>query len=275
MFLLSRIAQRASIAEFLARASDGPYDLRKVIAEKLSDGYRGAPVFTAAVSERSILGASVTCGEYLRLMAVDPLHRRRGIGSALLADAEQRIAGAYGRIVLGAEPGNYFTPGVLPEVAEFFFRREYEVTAEPMNLECLAAESNLRGVRRASAGDRDRVISWIAETFGRIWAFETSRAFEHPIPTLVLAEERGRLAGFSAWGANNAALGGYGPAGVTPSLRGRGMGRELLLGSLAEMRRDGFGRALIQWAAGYEFYRHVCGARVAHRFLLLEKRLGA
>src|SRR5437868_5592672 len=72
---------------------------------------------------------AVTGGKYLRILAVDRERRRRGIGSALLRDAESR-----GARVIAAEPGNYFTPGILESVVPFFTKRGFHETARTHNL---------------------------------------------------------------------------------------------------------------------------------------------
>src|ERR1700687_2819618 len=93
------------IRELLGRANDMPYDLARVAEEKcFGAGYEGEP---QARIYGNFEGIAVTCGKYLRILAVDRNRRRRGIGSELLRDAESR-----GAWVVAAEPGNYFTPGV-------------------------------------------------------------------------------------------------------------------------------------------------------------------
>jgi mycothiol synthase len=275
MFRLVDDLPRTDVIDLLSRSPAAPYDLGKVADEKLREGFGGEPSILAALVGDAPAGVAVTCGEYLRLLVVDPSWRRRGAGTALLKEAERRIPAESRRIIVAAEPGNYFTPGVLPEFAGFFLRRGYEVTSEASNLFAPTAVGESAGVRRATAADRGPAIDWVRGTFGPIWAFEATRCFEHQRPTMVLAEPNGELAGFSAWRANNAALGAYGPAGVATAFRGRGLGRDLLVATLSEMRADGFPRALIQWAAAVPFYARVAGAEVAHRFLVLEKRRSA
>src|SRR5207253_2069304 len=94
-----------AIRRLLARSNDAPYDVDVVAAEKcFGRGVAGEPVVRIFGGYD---GLSVTCGKYVRILAVDRERRGRGIGSTLLADAESR-----GATTMAAEPGNYFTPGV-------------------------------------------------------------------------------------------------------------------------------------------------------------------
>jgi GNAT superfamily N-acetyltransferase len=273
VFRVARTADRAAVRDVLLRASEGPYPLDRVIDEKLREGFRGDPVLTLAFAGSSVAGAAVTCGEYLRMIGVPPAGRRQGAGSALLDEAERRIAENSEGIVVAAEPGNYFTPGVREPDAGFFLRRGYSKTAVAVNLTAPTVLRTPGRVRRAGSADRDRLLDFVGSFFGRIWRFETSRAFEHERPTVAFIEEHGTILGFAAWCANNAALGTYGPAGTAPDQRNRGLGRELLWATLSEMHAEGFESALIQWAAALPFYERSAGARPQHRFVVLEKRL--
>src|SRR5438128_2497510 len=116
-----------AIRELLARANDTAYDLVKVAREKcFGAGFEGQP---AARVFGDFEGISVTCGKYVRILAVDRSRRGRGGGTALLRGAESR-----GASVIAAEPGNYFTPGVSESVAQFFRKRGYAETARTHNL---------------------------------------------------------------------------------------------------------------------------------------------
>src|SRR5216684_4329102 len=128
-----RDASRADlplIRDLFARANDMPYDLAAVAEEKcFGEGFAGAtrvrlfedvappppagvaPPPSAAKGQEdaaegggatyggTVRGIAVTCGGALRILAVDRAHRKRGIGSALLADSDADI--------IGAEAGNY------------------------------------------------------------------------------------------------------------------------------------------------------------------------
>jgi GNAT superfamily N-acetyltransferase len=260
-----RTAQRSDLErlrELFTRSNDAPYDLAAVAEEKcFGRGVSGEPV-TRIYGD--FLGAAVTCGRFLRVLAVDRAERGRGIGTALLTDS--------GASVIAAEPGNYFTPGVTD--GAFFLRRGYRAGASTTNLEVDLAKFDVipDSVRRATQAERERVLAFVEREFGPMWRFETSHAFLHSAPTFFyVLDDGGAIGGFAAHDANNRGLGFFGPTGVAKHLRGRGLGRALLLASLADLRRSGYRRAIIPWTDAIDFYRKSCGAEPANVFTTFVK----
>jgi N-acetylglutamate synthase-like GNAT family acetyltransferase len=247
-------------------ANKSPYDLPAVAEEKcFGDGIAGAPTTRLFVRNGTIAGAAVSCGKWLRILAVDPSARRQGIGTALLGDES----------AVFAEPGNYLTPGVPMEdegTRAFFRQRGFAETQSTWNLE-VALDGTLpqADAIRPTHADADRVLSFVEREFGRIWRFEAARAFEREIPPAFIAEEGGEIVGFAVHDVNNRGLGFFGPTGVARSMRGRGVGCRLLLASLADLRRMGYARAVIPWTDALEFYRKCCGARPAHQFVTMQR----
>ncbi|HEX8407724.1 MAG TPA: GNAT family N-acetyltransferase [Thermoanaerobaculia bacterium] len=260
-------ADLPALRALFARANDAPYDLAAVAEEKcFGHGIAGEPAVRVYGETE---GASVTCGKWLRVLIVNREARRKGIGSALLADAERR-----GVSVIAAEPGNYFMPGVLEAEAGFFRKRRYVETAVTWNLFASTTAPHPNPLpARAGRGDRDRVLTFIEEHFGRIWRFEAAKAFERDEPTLFITEEDGAITGFAAHDVNNRGLGFFGPTGVAKSMRGRGLGCELLRASLADLHRLGYARTVIPWTDALDFYRKCSGAEAAHRFLGFAKQV--
>jgi GNAT superfamily N-acetyltransferase len=252
-----RDASRAdlpSIRELLLRANDAPYDIGKVAEEKcFGAGFEGPPrvrIFG------DFEGVAVSCGKHLRILAVDRERRGRGIGTALLRDSNP--------LVVAAEPGNYFTPGISEDVAKFFRKRGYVETARTQNVIC---ESGGQEILPVLTRDRERVLAFIDKNFGQIWRFEASKG-----KTIFYVEVDGEIAGFSTHDANNRGLGWFGPTGVAQSHRGRGLGRALLLASLADLRRLGYHRVVIPWTDAIEFYRKTCEAQIESRFVILRRK---
>jgi mycothiol synthase len=216
-------------------------------------------------------GVSVTGAKSLRILAVDREQRHRGIGSALLGDAEAR-----GARIVAAEPGNYFTPGVVASdsaTIKFFAHRGYKEIARTQNLVAGANGEWGAGVFRATNATRDRVLGFIENEFGRIWRFESSHACENDPATLVYVEVEGEIAGFAAHEANNRGLGFFGPTGVARAHRGRGLGALLLRASLADLHRLGYERIIIPWTDAIDFYRKSCGATVDAHFITMARPL--
>ncbi|MDP9194260.1 MAG: GNAT family N-acetyltransferase [Acidobacteriota bacterium] len=258
-----------ALRELFARGNDSPYDLAAVAEEKcFGDGIAGAPVVRVWEHDSRIIGAAVSCGKWLRVLAVDRKVRRRGIGSALLHDAESR-----GVSVVFAEPGNYLMPGVPADdvgTRAFFRTHGFVETQSTWNLEV-----DIDGIRgeavRPTHADADRVLSFVEREFGPIWRFEAAKAFERDVPPAFIAEEGGEIVGFAVHDVNNRGLGFFGPTGVAKSMRGKGVGCRLLLASLADLRRLGYARAVIPWTDALEFYRKCCGATPANQFVAMQK----
>jgi GNAT superfamily N-acetyltransferase len=249
------------IVELVRRANDAPYELERVLEEKLfTDGVDGAPEVRLSEDGPHLVGMSVVCGKYLRLVAVDRQHRRRGVGSRLIADAR----------VFGAEPGNYFTPGIVDtDAATIAFARAmgFRETAATWNLtvdvgQAFSSWGRLKPAPTFVPPDDPEFLSFVEREFGRIWRFEAARA-----ETAIWIEG----IGFAVQEANNRGLGTFGPTGVAKEHRGKGYGREILMASLEDLRRRGYSRATIPWTDALDFYRKSCGAEPAHRFVAFAK----
>jgi GNAT superfamily N-acetyltransferase len=245
-------ADLPAIRALLVRANDVPYDIGKVAEEKcFGDGYDGPPRVRIV---GNFEGVAVTCGKYLRILAVDRESRGRGIGSTLVHDSNASV--------IAAEPGNYFTPGVSEHVAGFFKRLGYIETARTQNLVCTSG-----GQEVVAAGDREQVLAFVEKNFGPIWRFEAAKGQK-----ILHIEDRGEIAGFATYDANNHGLGWFGPTGVAVSHRGRGLGHVLLRASLADLRRLGYHRVVIPWTDAIEYYQKGCGARIDQRFVILRRK---
>lgn len=252
------------LRELFRRANDSPYDLAAVAEEKcFGDGFAGSPTTRVFEQNGQIKGAAVTCGKWLRILAVDRDARRRGIGTALMSNEQ----------VIFAEPGNYLTPGVLDtdEATKAFLRnRGFIEGPSTWNLEVDITQIEGHATR-PNHDDAERVLAFVEREFGRMWRFEAAKAFERDLPPAFIEENAGEITGFSVHDVNNRGLGFFGPTGVAKSMRGKGIGCRLLLASLADLRRLGYARAVIPWTDALDFYRKCCGAEPAHRFIAFTK----
>src|SRR4051812_32635340 len=90
------------------------FDRAAVVAEEklFGAGPAGAAIAVGAWDDE-LVGVAAWCGRYLRVLAVVPGARDRGIGSALLAACEQSARDRGERRLRALDqPGNYLAPGI-------------------------------------------------------------------------------------------------------------------------------------------------------------------
>lgn len=117
-------------------------------------------------------------------------------------------------------------------------------------------------IRRAMPANKLLITEWIYEHFGSWWRSETDVAFSNkPVSCFIAVTEGGELAGFACYEAT--CKGFFGPTGVHTSMRGKGIGKALLLKCLEAMRNEGYAYAIIGGADdAVPFYKKVVGAQV-------------
>ena len=115
-------------------------------------------------------------------------------------------------------------------------------------------------VRRADPWDHARYRRFVEGTFGELWAVEADLAYRQSPITAFVAERGGRIVGFAAYECTR--RGYFGPTGVQPDERGRGIGGALLFRCLESMREMGYAYAIIGGVGPRESYEKVCGAFV-------------
>jgi GNAT superfamily N-acetyltransferase len=115
-------------------------------------------------------------------------------------------------------------------------------------------------VRRAQPFEITPVRRFVETNFSRAWADEISVGFAHqPISVFVATIER-ELAGFAAYECTR--RGFFGPTGVIPAARAKGIGKALLFASLSALREMGYVYAIIGAAGPVHFYQKTVGAIV-------------
>ena len=115
-------------------------------------------------------------------------------------------------------------------------------------------------VRRADPWDQARYRRFVEGTFGELWAVEADLAYRQSPITAFVAEREGRIVGFAAYECTR--RGYFGPTGVQPDERGRGIGGALLFRCLESMREMGYAYAIIGGVGPQDYYEKVCGAFV-------------
>ena len=220
---------------------------------------------------------------FLDGIAVTPGVRRRGVASALIAQACARLEG---QGCLTARTGGntwyYAWPGIDVEhtgalrLAEHLgFRRER--LARNMDVDLAgwipdrSAPAGGTVVRRGTSADIPAVAALVRQHFDAAWEHEMQRALTRPTPTAFVAERAERLVGFAAYGVYRPDL--FGPLGTDPSERSSGIGRALLRTCLDDMAAAGVDVAQISWIGPADFYARTVGARIGRTFAVCAKVL--
>ncbi|MGC5019910.1 GNAT family N-acetyltransferase [Micromonospora sp. DT47] len=243
-----------------------------------------------------VLIGSLAAGDprlgHVDLMAVDPTWRRRGVGRALLADAERRLAGlGAAEVLLAGNPPYYAWPGIdvryTPAVCVALAlgyrqdRTAWNMTADlsydgsPALRTTEPAERRLAGqgvvVRRAEPADLPALAAFARSTFGGLWDAELAGSVGRDGAGCHLAERDGELLGFAAWGSSRPSW--FGPMGTAPAAEGSGIGGVLLRRCLRDQRAAGVGAAQIGWVGPVPFYSGSAGARIERVFFLYRRTL--
>lgn len=113
-------------------------------------------------------------------------------------------------------------------------------------------------IRRAQPFEITPVRLFIEENFTAAWADEVSVGFANKPVTVYIATRDGEVIGFAGYECTRRAF--FGPAGVSESARGHGIGRSLLLACLWGLRELGYVYGIIGAAGPTDFYQRAVGA---------------
>ncbi|SBT48568.1 GNAT family N-acetyltransferase [Micromonospora auratinigra] len=291
-----------AVVELCRRSLDLPEDAAEAAAVVDTLAVRAAvdrPVLRlGAVRDGELIGvlvASLSARDgrlgHVDLLAVTPARRRQGVGRALLAEAERRLAGLGAtELLLAGNPPYYAWPGIdvryTPAVCAALrlgFRQDrtaWNMTAElttgsPALRPTEPAEHRLaeRGVtvRRAGPADLPALTAFARDTFGGSWDGELAGSVGRPGAGAHLAERDGEVLGFAAYGSSRPSW--FGPMGTAPAAEGTGIGGVLLRRCLADQAAAGVDRAQIGWVGPVPFYAGAAGARIERVFFLYRRDL--
>ncbi len=226
---------------------------------------------------------------YVKLMAVDSQHRRKGIASELYHHLEAFFDNAgckYLRIM--DVPMNYFMPGIDPRYTPAIcfaeksgFTRfaescnmsvdlktsEWNTTAEEKQL----SDQNI-SIQRATEEDLNEILEFLKSEW-ELWQYEITMAMKNAPICVFIARQNGKVKAFAAYNGNNIGTGWFGPMGTHPDLRGKGIGRILLYRCLKDMKNAGLTESTIPWVAPVCFYAHHAHAEVTRTFWRYQKNL--
>ncbi len=113
-------------------------------------------------------------------------------------------------------------------------------------------------IRRANPWDLTPTRDFVLKHFTRGWADETEVAFFQQPITCFLALREKEILGFADYECTRKNY--FGPTGVDPAERGKGLGKVLFIASLYGLRDLGYTYAIIGDAGPVDFYRKLVGA---------------
>lgn len=240
---------------------------------------------------------------WVSLLAVHPAHQRRGVGTALLARAEQYLRAQQRTVIaLGGDP-DHFLPGVPAEegALAFFRAAGYGFGSDAYDLRRTVSSPGAgvrdpmlpveRGVtiRALELVDTPALLSFLGEAFPGRWRYAVGRVLSEggSIGDIMGVVSAGRVVGFaqmfhpdSRWIGPSIAwtrqpgrrAGGIGPMGLAPGFRGRGLGLALLDRSVRHLARLGVEEVVVDWTGLLDFYGRL-GFAVWRHYCQGEKRL--
>ncbi len=100
----------------------------------------------------------------------------------------------------------------------------------------------------------------VCDEYSQSWADEVSVAFGGKPVSLIIATENRSIVGFASYECTRRDF--FGPMGVAESVRGRGVGKALLMASLWGLRELGYIYAIIGRAGPVKFYERTVWATV-------------
>lgn len=113
-------------------------------------------------------------------------------------------------------------------------------------------------VRRAFAAEKRLLAEWVSKYFGERWASECEISFARQPVACFVAVTDFEVLGFATYDAT--ARGIFGPTGVMPEARHKGIGRALLTAALHDMWALGYAYAIIGATSSFDFYNKEVGA---------------
>lgn len=251
----------------------------------LADGEPCGYMMGVCRKEGDALSAAV------KLMAVDPEFRNRGIASEMLSRIEAAAASQGAETLkAGFARPNYLTPGLDPRytlAASFLLRRGFVRRGEAFNMDVdlslsdwstSAIEEKLSReditCRRLRPDEKERLREWMAaDGFSAGWQYQVMRAADQEPAAVFIAEKSGETIAFACY--DGVRPGWFGPMGTTQNLRSGGVGTVTFLKCLQSMKAAGYPVCEICAVGPLYFYSKAAGAKVSRIFWQFEKKLGA
>lgn len=207
---------------------------------------------------------AMTCGNAVSLLCTAPEHRKKGIGSKLLAKAESHIKENGAKTIVLGEGKSKLLQGAPEETSEFFVKRGYKADWTSVNMK-LDLESFDESVLDKSFDDvafRFSTTCEKAELINAVndaqpaWA-DIFKGYDEPV---FVAVRNGRIIGFEIISTDDVRFakseksGNIGCVGVVKSERKAGIGRRLVLEGARQLKWLGCAEIELRYVALEKWY---------------------
>lgn len=122
--------------------------------------------------------------------------------------------------------------------------------------------ANLRGegifIRRPNPWEQSKARRFVLTHFSEGWADEMAVSFARQPVTSFIATQGDAIVGFACYECSR--RGYFGPTGVDPALRGKGLGKALFIAALMGLQDMGYTYGIIGDAGPMDFYAKCVGA---------------
>ena len=218
---------------------------------------------------------------------VDKQYRRQGLGSKMLYEFLRRVKEKdITRVIYGPSIPEYWQPGLdMRNTSLYFFLKKHGFKSHKVifnltvSLEAIKNEptSKKEGYEyeRVQPKDFEETYSFVKHQFPLgTWAEEVLLSFKlNPPTTFIARNDRNEIIG---WATHSQFFpGSFGPTGVLDSLRGKGIGTELFLWCLWDIKQNGLKTCEIMWVDGdtIKFYSKTGGAYISPIFYPMHKKI--
>ena len=127
-------------------------------------------------------------------------------------------------------------------------------------LEMELAETQNILIKRPIPPEKSIVVDWVREHFSTNWADEVDCSFRTLPVNCFIAQQGNQIVGFACF--ESTAKNFFGPTGVIPTARGKGVGKILLVKALEALHEMGYTYAIIGGVGPAEYYEKTVNAKV-------------
>jgi GNAT superfamily N-acetyltransferase len=218
---------------------------------------------------------------------VDEQYRRQGLGSKMIQELIKRVREkSITQIIYGPSVPEYWQPGVdIRNTSLYFFLKKHGFKSHRtiFNLTVSLNTINEKPLRikngyiyeRVQPEDFNKTFEFVKQRFPKnTWAEEVKFSFKlQPPSTFIAKDANNEIVG---WATHSQFFpGSFGPTGVEESLRGKGIGAELFLWCLWDIKQKGVDICEIMWVEKdvAKFYSKVSGAYISPIFYPMYKKI--